>query len=135
MTTRTPRDFSKRKDGLRIPDLVRVQRDAYARFLQLDTPIEDRRGEYGLEGLLREVFPIESYDGSMRLEYVSYSLDEPRYTPDECRELRLTYGMPFVHSVRNSNPCTISFFATEQCQLVHTGSHHNLRPNGTNVST
>ena len=66
MTTRTPRDFSKRKDGLRIPDLVRVQRDAYARFLQLDTPIEDRRGEYGLEGLLREVFPIESYDGSMR---------------------------------------------------------------------
>jgi len=100
MTTRTPRDFSKRKDGLRIPDLVRVQRDAYARFLQLETDPDDRTGDYGLEGLLREVFPIESYDGSMRLEYVNYSLDEPRYTPDECRELRLTYGMPFRVRVR-----------------------------------
>ncbi|RMF73956.1 MAG: DNA-directed RNA polymerase subunit beta, partial [Planctomycetota bacterium] len=46
------------------------------------------------------VFPIESYDGKMRLEYVSYSLDEPRYTPDECRELGLTFGMPFRVTVR-----------------------------------
>ena len=95
MTERTIRDFSKRKDGLRVPDLVRVQMDAYSRFLQLDTAPEDRDPRLGLEALLREIFPIESYDGTMRLDYLSYSLDEPRYTPDECRELRLTYGMPF----------------------------------------
>jgi DNA-directed RNA polymerase subunit beta len=100
MTNRPIRDFSKRKDGLRIPDLVRVQRDAYNRFLQLHSAPEDRNPRMGLEGLLREVFPIESYDGTMRLEYISYSLDEPRYTPDECRELRLTYGMPFRIRVR-----------------------------------
>ncbi len=100
MTTRTIRDFGKRQDGLRIPDLVRVQRDAYDRFLQLDVDPEKRATGFGLEGLLREVFPIESYDGSMRLEYVNYSIDEPRYTPDECRELRLTYGMPFRVRVR-----------------------------------
>ncbi|MEO1237509.1 MAG: hypothetical protein AAFX76_12040 [Planctomycetota bacterium] len=36
----------------------------------------------------------------MQLEYLYYKLDEARYTPDECRELRLTYGMPFRVAVR-----------------------------------
>src|SRR5918994_2023355 len=49
---------------------------------------------------LGEVFPIESYDGNLRLEYISYDLAEPRYTTDECRALRLTYGMPFRIQVR-----------------------------------
>src|SRR6187399_2977621 len=91
---RTPRDFSKRGDALPIPDLVRVQKDSYVRFLQKEVPVDKRKNE-GLESLLREVFPIESYDGNLRLEYISYDLSEPRYTTDECRALRLTYGMPF----------------------------------------
>src|SRR6476620_9061164 len=90
---RTPRDYSKRGDALPIPNLVRVQQDAYVRFLQKDIPVDKRKNE-GLESLLREVFPIESYDGNLRLEYVSYELTEARYTMDECRALRLTYGMP-----------------------------------------
>ena len=60
----------------------------------------ERDPKVGLEALLREVFPIESYDGSMKLEYLYYKLDEARYTPDECRELRLTFGMPFRIGVR-----------------------------------
>ena len=36
----------------------------------------------------------------MRLEYLYYKLDKPRYTPDECKELRLTYGRPFRIGVR-----------------------------------
>ncbi|MEM1109754.1 MAG: DNA-directed RNA polymerase subunit beta, partial [Planctomycetota bacterium] len=94
------RDFSKRGDALPIPNLVRVQQVAYERFLQEDQPIDERDGHAGLEGLLREVFPIVSYDGNMQLEYLYYKLDEARYTPDECRELRLTYGMPFRVAVR-----------------------------------
>ncbi|MGB2801511.1 MAG: DNA-directed RNA polymerase subunit beta, partial [Phycisphaerae bacterium] len=50
----------------------------------------------------REVFPITSYDGSLRLDYVSYRLGRPRYTPDQCRALRLTYGRPFRITVRLS---------------------------------
>ncbi|MBB6428867.1 DNA-directed RNA polymerase subunit beta [Algisphaera agarilytica] len=94
------RDFSKRGDALPIPNLVRVQQVAYERFLQEDSPIDARDAHAGLEGLLREVFPIVSYDGNMQLEYLYYKLDEARYTPDECRELRLTYGMPFRVAVR-----------------------------------
>lgn len=108
-SARTPRNFSKRGDAVPVPDLVRVQQASYDRFLQHDpaTPGgkvaaggKERDVAMGLESLLREVFPIESYDGKMRLEYLYYTLDEPRYTPDECRELRLTYGRPFRVAVR-----------------------------------
>jgi len=93
------RDFSKRGDALPIPNLIDIQIESYQRFLQKDVEPGKRKAE-GLENLLREVYPIESYDGNLRLEYISYDLSEPRYTPDECRALRLTYGMPFRIQVR-----------------------------------
>ncbi|HET6246114.1 MAG TPA: DNA-directed RNA polymerase subunit beta [Tepidisphaeraceae bacterium] len=99
MRTHEVRDFSKRGDALAIPNLIRVQTDAYMRFLQKDIDPAKRKNE-GLENLLREVFPIESYDGNLRLEYMNYQLAEPRYTTDECRALRLTFGMPFRIQVR-----------------------------------
>src|SRR5947207_1947059 len=82
-----------------LPNLIHVQFAAYQRFLQKDTDPNKRKNE-GIETLLREVFPIESYDGNLKLEYVSYDLSEPRYTTDECRALRLTYGMPFRIQVK-----------------------------------
>src|SRR6266568_1543864 len=93
------RDYSKRGDALPIPNLINVQTQAYARFLQKEIEATKRKGE-GLEALLREVFPIESYDGNLRLEYISYDLSEPRYTTDECRALRLTFGMPLRIQVK-----------------------------------
>ena len=93
------RDYSKRGDALPIPNLIDVQIESYQKFLQKETPGTERK-DAGLEALLREVFPIESYDGNLRLEYISYDLSEPRYTTDECRALRLTYGMPFRIQVR-----------------------------------
>ena len=87
------RDFSKIGDAMPLPDLVDVQRRTYARFLQADTP-PTRRKKQGLEGLLGEIFPIESYDGQLSLEYCFYELGKPRYTPQRCQDLRLTYGLP-----------------------------------------
>jgi len=76
-----------------IPNLIEIQVGSYKRFLQADVPPSERTPT-GLEGLLREVFPIASYDENITLEYLDYTLGKPRYTPDECRQLRLTYGMP-----------------------------------------
>ncbi len=87
------RDYAKVGDAIAVPDLIGIQTTSYARFLQADLPV-DQRDVSGLEALLREMFPIESYDGNLALQYISYELGKPRYTPDECRELRLTYGMP-----------------------------------------
>src|ERR1700684_2836145 len=93
------RDFSKRGDALPIPNLIDVQIESYQRFLQKEIDPAKRKDE-GLQALLREVFPIESYDGNLRLGYNRYELSEPRYTTDECRALRLTFGMPFRIQVR-----------------------------------
>ncbi|MHC4561912.1 MAG: DNA-directed RNA polymerase subunit beta [Planctomycetota bacterium] len=88
------RDFSKVGDALPVPDLNDIQVTSYARFLQADVA-PDRRRKQGLEALMRETFPIVSYDGQVSLEYLDYALDDPRYTPEECSDLRLTYGRPF----------------------------------------
>ncbi len=99
MATITVRDFSKRGDAIPVPPLTKVQGEAYKRLVQSDIePL--KRKPIGIEALLREVFPIEAYDGSMRVEYLYYILDEPRYTIDECKELRITYGCPFKIGVR-----------------------------------
>ena len=100
MRIESVRDYSKRGDSLPVPHLVEVQQAAYERFIQQTKSYDERDPEIGLESLLREVFPIESYDGNMHLEYLHYQVDEPRYTPEECKELRLTYGMPFRVGVR-----------------------------------
>ena len=90
MLLQTVRDYSKRGDASAIPNLVEVQEAAYNRFLQQEKAYDGRDPKVGLESLLREVFPIVSYDGNMQLEYLYFKLDEPRYTPEECKELRLT---------------------------------------------
>ena len=79
-----------------------VQQASYRRFLQEDKAPDQRDPTLGLEALMKEVFPIVSYDETMQIDYLDYKLEEARYTPDECRELRLTYGMPFRIGVRLS---------------------------------
>src|SRR5882762_3139835 len=88
------RDFGRFGDAVEVPDLTEVQTRSYDRFLQLEVPW-DKREISGLEGVMKEIFPIESYDKKISLEYVKYELGKPRYDPDECRQLRLTYGRPF----------------------------------------
>ena len=99
MESRTTRDFGKIKDAVEVHDLVEVQLKSYGNFLQGDVPAEKRK-DAGLEALLREIFPIVSYDKTMQLEYLGYGLEAPRYTPQQCRELRLTYGYPLKISCR-----------------------------------
>jgi DNA-directed RNA polymerase subunit beta len=81
------------RDDFPIPDLVGIQRKSYEKFLQQDaSPTHRKRA--GIEELFREIFPIESYDKSMMLEYVHYELEKPRYSINECRQLRQTYAYP-----------------------------------------
>ncbi len=88
------KNFGEKQVEMELSDLTRIQTDSYAAFLQLDRPARDRKNQ-GLEEILREVFPIESYDEQYRLEYIKYELGKPRYDATECRQLRLTYGRPF----------------------------------------
>ncbi len=94
ITPAKQRNFGRIYDVFPVPDLTEIQTRSYERFLQADIPAEQRI-ESGLEGVFREIFPIESYgDKTLRLEYIKFDLGKPRYEPDECRQLRLTFGRP-----------------------------------------
>ena len=60
------RNFGRFGDAVEVPPLTDVQTRSYDRFLQLDVPPE-KRTPTGLEGVLREIFPIESYDKTLSL--------------------------------------------------------------------
>ncbi len=87
------RNYGKTKELVEIPSLTKMQTDAYEGFLQANIPASQRKNR-GLEAILREIFPIKSYDDLVTLEYVKYELGKSRYSPEECRQLRLTYGRP-----------------------------------------
>ena len=86
--------MAKVEDVIEIQNLVQIQTKAYRDFLQADVPASKRKN-YGIEMILREIFPVSNYDGTLSLDYIKYELGKPRYTQDECRQLRLTYGRPF----------------------------------------
>jgi DNA-directed RNA polymerase subunit beta len=93
------RNFSKVGAVMDIPDLTSIQKDSYRDFLQSDVP-PDRREDVGLQRILNEVFPIINEAKRIRLDLVCYRLGKPRYMPDQCLQLRLTYGRPFYVRVR-----------------------------------
>lgn len=88
------RNYGKVDEVIEIRNLVQIQTKAYHDFLQVDMPASKRKN-LGIEAILREIFPISNYDGTMSLDYIKYDLGKPRYSEDECRQLRLTYGCPF----------------------------------------
>ncbi len=87
------RRYGTSREAVQIPDLTVTQRKFYEEFLQRDALPEDR-SEDGMDSVFREIFPISSYDGRVNLDYLYYELGEPRHSPEECRQLGLTYAAP-----------------------------------------
>jgi len=88
---RETRDFTRVKPAVSVPPLALIQLQSYKEFLQSDAAPEKREPK-GLEAVFRETFPIRG--GGLKLAYRAYELGKPRYTPEECRRLRLTYAAP-----------------------------------------
>jgi DNA-directed RNA polymerase subunit beta len=97
------RHFGEFRSPLAVPNLTDIQTASYAEFLQETVPF-NQRADDGLQAILRETFPIYSFDKTVSLEYLGYELGRPRYSADECRILGVTYGMPFKILVRLEKP-------------------------------
>ena len=93
------KNFGKLKDTLTPPNLIEIQINSYLDFLQKDEPIQERKND-GLEAVFREVFPIESYDGRLVLEFVSYMIGEPKASEIECIREGITYSVPLYVKLR-----------------------------------
>ena len=95
-------NFSKIKKIVDLPDLIEVQKQSYADFLQQNTA-PDKRIVQGLEEVFREIFPITDFNETSVLEYVSYSIEEPKYSPRESIDRNTNYAAPLKIKVRLAN--------------------------------
>ncbi len=87
------KSFAKRATFLEIPNLISLQLDSFAEFTQHTVEPTQRKPE-GLEGVFREMFPIEDEHRNFSLEYVRYEFGEPRYSPEEAIARGVTYARP-----------------------------------------
>ncbi len=94
--------FGRAHDLIEMPDMIEVQRDSYRNFYQ-DDKYPDARNMQGLEELLHEIFPIESYDGQFSLEFVRYYVDNPSLTEEEARQRDMTWSRPIRATIRLTN--------------------------------
>ena len=84
--------FAKIDEVMEMPNLIEIQRNSYKWFM-----------EEGLKETFSEVSPITDFTGNLVLEFVDYSLGEPKYSVDECKERDATYAAPLRMKVRLIN--------------------------------
>ena len=90
---RTRWTFASIKEVLEMPDLIDIQKESYAQFL-----------ESGLREVLKDISPINDYSDTLTLELIDYTIDdEPKYSVAECKERDVTYSAPLRMKVRLIN--------------------------------
>ena len=98
--TKTERkNFGKLTEVIPLPNLIQNQLQSYADFLQKDVPAAKRK-LIGLQAVFNEIFPIESYDGRHKLEFVSYRLQDSKLSEVECIKEGATYSVSLYVTFR-----------------------------------
>src|ERR1700712_980802 len=85
--------FGKLDKGMEMPHLLDIQTRAFEALLQLDAASHDRE-DVGLERVFKDLFPITDVHENFSLEFVRYTLGEPKYSVEECIERDMTYSAP-----------------------------------------
>ena len=96
---RKRQNFSKIGTLVDFPNLIEIQRDSYGRFLQDQVPPEQRQ-DLGLQSAFSGVFPIVDYNNTAMIEFIDYSLSQPKYDVHECLERGMTFAVPLKIRVR-----------------------------------
>ena len=91
--------FGKVRPILDIPYLIEVQKSSYDKFLQKDVA-PGAREDCGIQAAFKSVFPITDFTGTSSLEFVEYSIGEPKYSIEECISRGVTYEAPMRIVVR-----------------------------------
>ncbi len=93
------KSFGKVKRAVGIPHLIEVQQKPYEKFLQRDVTPEARK-DLGLQAVFKNVFPINDFTGASSLEFVKYTIGEPKYSQEECLSRGSTYEAPVKIVIR-----------------------------------
>src|SRR5215216_5806393 len=85
--------FGKLDEGMEMPHLLDIQTRAFEALLQTDAAAHERE-DIGLERVFKDLFPIADVHENFSLEFVRYSLGEPKYSVEECIERDMTFSAP-----------------------------------------
>ena len=87
-------NFGRIKNRGEMPHFLEFQLNSYEDFLQSKIS-PNKREKKGFELAFREIFPIDSSNGDVRLEYIGYELHEAEYPLNdelECKKRGKTYS-------------------------------------------
>ena len=93
------KDYSRIGKVISMPNLIEVQKKSFVHFLQLEEKA-DARSDLGLQAVFKSAFPIKDFSNTASLEFVRYTLLDPKYTVDECHQKGMTYASPIKLLVR-----------------------------------
>jgi len=89
---RTRRSYARINEVLDVPNLIEIQQQSYQKFL-----------DEGLREIFQDISPISDFTGNLVLEFIDYSLGEPKYSVDESKERDVTFAAPLRVKVRLLN--------------------------------
>ncbi len=92
-TLRRRHNFGKVPHILEIPNLIEIQQKSYEKFLQKDIP-PDKREDIGLQAAFLSVFPISDYNETATIEFLGYTIGEPKFNVRDCLQKGITYAAP-----------------------------------------
>ena len=94
------------QNAMDVPNLIAVQTQSYESFLQSER-IKNHEPllNQGLQEAFTSIFPIESPDGNMVLEYQNYELawDDIKFSEIECKQKNVTYSVPLKACISLNN--------------------------------
>ncbi len=96
---RIRRSFGHIEKIIEFPHLLEIQRHSYDEFLQR-LLTADQRTDAGLQGVFRSVFPIKDFNETASLEFVGYTIGEPKYSVEECHQRGMTYAAPLKVTIQ-----------------------------------
>ena len=96
---RLRRSYARTKQLTKIPNLIELQKKSYEDFIMKDVD-PDRRGDQGLNGIFKSVFPISDFNETASLEFVAYALEPAKYDVEECRQRGMTFASPVKVTLR-----------------------------------
>jgi DNA-directed RNA polymerase subunit beta len=116
-----------------IPDLLAIQKETFENFVQHNVS-PDKRENKGLQAVFTSNFPIFDNKENYRLDFINYSIEQPRFTVVECMERGLTFSAPLKGKLRLStkDPDTEEFVNTVE-QEVYLGNVPFMTHKGTFV--
>ena len=91
--------FEKLTSPVDMPNLLAVQLKSYESFLQAAVS-PSKRNNQGLQAVFQEIFPVTDVHGNFTLEFIDYSIGQPKYTVDECKDRNMTYAASLKSRLR-----------------------------------